>query len=342
MVPRLRHPSVPRRLLPRDRRAQRARRGQPAGQRLAHLHGVLLAPVTLAFGAPVTFAVLVAGNLAATGDRLVPAVRPDPAACTGPARWSAARSPRFAPGMVSQSNAHLHMTAAVAGAADRLVRDPARPGQTRGAWRDRPDRAAARRPGRAAVLRRRGGAVPHRGHPGAVRARVRGGRPAGRRGWRRRSSLGLGLAAGLAAALLAYPLWLQFPGPQSAERRRLPAVVLLRRPGQLHRHLAAVAGRRRRRRAAGQRARRVHHVLRRAAAARRARRRPCGCGGARPSSRRRSPRSCCALLALGPDRRHGRRADRAAGPVLAAVRAAGDRVGAADAVRPGRDPAARP
>jgi hypothetical protein len=72
--------------------------------------GVLFAPVTLAFGAPVSFALIVAGNLAATG-----------------AGWYLlfARSLRyhrlgaavggmftaFAPGMASHANAHLHITA---------------------------------------------------------------------------------------------------------------------------------------------------------------------------------------------------------------------------------------
>ncbi|WFE24971.1 hypothetical protein O7623_16205 [Solwaraspora sp. WMMD791] len=72
--------------------------------------GFLMAPVTLAFGAPVTFALLVAGNLAASAIafylmfvRLVGAHRF--AAAVGGAFCG------FAPGMVSQSNSHLHMTA---------------------------------------------------------------------------------------------------------------------------------------------------------------------------------------------------------------------------------------
>src|SRR6185437_6261381 len=54
------------------------------------LLGVVMAPVTLAFGAPVSFAVIMAANFGATVG----------AAFTA-----------FAPGMVSQANAHLHMTA---------------------------------------------------------------------------------------------------------------------------------------------------------------------------------------------------------------------------------------
>ncbi|MDG4763840.1 hypothetical protein O7632_06915 [Solwaraspora sp. WMMD406] len=72
--------------------------------------GFLMAPVTLVFGAPVTFALLVAGNLAASAIafyflfvRVAGAHRL--AAGVGGAFCG------FAPGMVSQSNSHLHMTA---------------------------------------------------------------------------------------------------------------------------------------------------------------------------------------------------------------------------------------
>jgi hypothetical protein len=72
--------------------------------------GVLFSPVTLAFGAPTTFAVLAAGNLAATAvawyllfARLLRTHRV--AAAVGGAFCG------FAPGMVSQTNSHLHMTA---------------------------------------------------------------------------------------------------------------------------------------------------------------------------------------------------------------------------------------
>lgn len=72
--------------------------------------GALLAPVTLAFGAPVSFALLVAGNLGLTAitwyllfSRTFGAHRA--AAAAGAALCG------FAPAMVSQSNAHLHMTA---------------------------------------------------------------------------------------------------------------------------------------------------------------------------------------------------------------------------------------
>ena len=74
------------------------------------LHGVLMAPVTVLFGAAVSFAVLVALNLAATaagwylllvrGLRLRRGAALVGGVVTG-----------FAPGMISQSNSHLHMTA---------------------------------------------------------------------------------------------------------------------------------------------------------------------------------------------------------------------------------------
>jgi hypothetical protein len=73
-------------------------------------HGVLMAPITLMFGAPVSFAILLTGNLVATAigwyllfSRTLAATRP--AAALGAALCG------FAPGMMAQSNAHLHMTA---------------------------------------------------------------------------------------------------------------------------------------------------------------------------------------------------------------------------------------
>ncbi|NUR72711.1 MAG: hypothetical protein HOU81_18000 [Hamadaea sp.] len=72
--------------------------------------GVVLAPITLIFGAPVTFALLVPVNLAGTAiawyllfTRTVRAGRF--ASAVGAALCG------FAPGMISQSNAHLHITA---------------------------------------------------------------------------------------------------------------------------------------------------------------------------------------------------------------------------------------
>jgi hypothetical protein len=74
------------------------------------LHGVIMAPVTLLFGVPVSFALLVAVNLAATaaGWYLLfsRGLRLGRMAAVVGGAFAA-----FAPGMISQSNSHLHMTA---------------------------------------------------------------------------------------------------------------------------------------------------------------------------------------------------------------------------------------
>jgi hypothetical protein len=71
--------------------------------------GVLLTPVTLAFGAPVSFAVAVTGNLAATGIAwyllFARTLRLHRAGAAVGAAFTA-----YAPGMIAQSNAHPHMT----------------------------------------------------------------------------------------------------------------------------------------------------------------------------------------------------------------------------------------
>ncbi len=176
--------------------------------------GLLLAPVTLAFGAPVTFSLLVAGNLAATGigwyllfARTLDVHR---AGALIGASFAA-----FAPGMVSQSNAHLHMTAAwlvppIVWCVVRLAH------QTEVSWRT----------ARTGLLL--GGLVAVQFFVGeevlfltavtlalftlvfvvTARPSVRVAPP---------FVFGLGLGAALAATLLAYPLWLQFHGPQSAD-----------------------------------------------------------------------------------------------------------------------------
>ena len=74
------------------------------------LHGVLMAPVTAVFGAAVSFAVLVALNLAATGAAWYLLF----ARTLGMHRAGAAVGAAlvaFGPGMMSQSNSHLHITA---------------------------------------------------------------------------------------------------------------------------------------------------------------------------------------------------------------------------------------
>jgi hypothetical protein len=91
--------------------------------------GVILAPVTLMFGAPTSFAVAVTANLAATaiGWYLLFArtLRLRRAAAATGAAFCA-----YAPGMISQSNAHLHMTAqwlvpVIVWCVIRLARTPA-------------------------------------------------------------------------------------------------------------------------------------------------------------------------------------------------------------------------
>ncbi|NJC64880.1 hypothetical protein HC028_10245 [Planosporangium flavigriseum] len=90
--------------------------------------GVILAPVTFTLGAPVSFAIAVAGNLAATGIAwyllLSRTLRLHRAAAATGAAFCA-----YAPGMVSQANAHLHITAqwlvpAVVWCVVRLARTP--------------------------------------------------------------------------------------------------------------------------------------------------------------------------------------------------------------------------
>ncbi|MCW3814613.1 hypothetical protein ONA91_09110 [Micromonospora sp. DR5-3] len=182
--------------------------------------GVLFAPVTWAFGAPVTFALLAAGNLAGTAvawyllfTRTLRARRL--AAGLGAALCG------FGPGMVSQSNGHLHMTAqwlvpVIVWLVVRLLRaaDPA--GRPAG-----PDR---RRLASSAV-----------GLATAVTAQLFVGEEvlfltavtlammALAYGLTDRALLrralpefggGLMIAAGLALLVLAYPLWYQFAGPQ--------------------------------------------------------------------------------------------------------------------------------
>ncbi|MGR6317283.1 hypothetical protein Q2K19_06555 [Micromonospora soli] len=182
--------------------------------------GVLLAPVTVAFGAPVSFALLAAGNLAGTAVAwyllLTRTLRTRRlAAGLGAALCG------FGPGMVSQSNAHLHMTAqwlvpVIVWLVVRLLRaaDPA----------GRPDGPDRRRLVTSAVGL--AAAVTVQVFIGeevlfltavtllvmtvayglADRALLRRALPA--------FAGGLLTAAGLALLVLAYPLWHQFAGPQ--------------------------------------------------------------------------------------------------------------------------------
>ncbi|MEU5726554.1 hypothetical protein [Micromonospora sp. NPDC047738] len=182
--------------------------------------GVLLAPVTWAFGAPVTFALLAAGNLAGTAvawyllfTRTLRARRL--AAGLGAALCG------FGPGMVSQSNGHLHMTAqwlvpVIVWLVIRLLRaaDPA--GRPTG-----PDRwrLASSAVGLAAAVTAQlfigeevlfltavTLLVMALAYGLTDRALLRRALPT--------FGGGMMVATGLALLVLAYPLWYQFAGPQ--------------------------------------------------------------------------------------------------------------------------------
>ncbi|MET7833521.1 hypothetical protein ABZS44_11900 [Micromonospora sediminicola] len=190
--------------------------------------GVLLAPVTEAFGAPVTFALLVAGNMAGTAFAwhllLTRTLRAGP-----PAAALGAAVCGFGPGMVSQSNGHLHMTAqwlvpVLVWLVVRLLRaaDPAgRP--------DGPDRrrAASSAVGLAVVatvqvfvgeevlfLTALTLAVMAVAYGMADRDLLRRALPT--------FAGGLLCAGGLALVVLAYPLWVQFAGPQGVADGMFP------------------------------------------------------------------------------------------------------------------------
>ncbi|MEU5947403.1 hypothetical protein ABZ793_17800 [Micromonospora sp. NPDC047465] len=205
--------------------------------------GILLAPVTLLLGAPVTFALLALANLAGTAvawyllfTRTLGAHRV--AAALGAALCG------FSPGMVSQTNSHLHMTAqwlvpVIVWLVVRLLRaaDPA------GRATTGPDPAARAAAGDAVDRRQAlAGRPDHRrivssavGLAAAVTAQVFIGEEVlflcaltllvmavtyavTDPGLARRAlpgfAAGMVLAAGLALLVLAWPLWFQFAGPQ--------------------------------------------------------------------------------------------------------------------------------
>ena len=174
------------------------------------LHGVLMAPVTVLFGAAVSFAVLVAVNLAATaagwylllvrglGLRRVPALIGG--VVTG-----------FAPGMISQSNAHLHMTAQwlvppIIWFVIRMARGTTRRNTVMsGIWLGLLIAAQLLLGEEVLFLT-------------AITAAIYFGVYAlTRREWARRVAprvfAGVGLAGLVALPLMAYPLWMQFSGP---------------------------------------------------------------------------------------------------------------------------------
>lgn len=183
--------------------------------------GAVLAPITLLFGTGTSFALLVAGNLAATAISWYLLY----ARALGAHRVAAAIGAGFcgfAPGMISQSNSHPHMTAqwlvpAIVWGVLRLVQaaDP----------RHGDGPAAARRLVVAAVALATLVTVQvFVGEEvlfltavtlGLLAIGYAAAAPAFARRVLPRFSLGILLTMGLAAAALAYPLWVQFKGPQS-------------------------------------------------------------------------------------------------------------------------------
>ncbi|MFC5923547.1 hypothetical protein [Micromonospora vulcania] len=193
--------------------------------------GIACAPITLLLGAPVTFALLAAANLAGTAlawyllfHRTLRTRRL--AAALGGALCG------FGPGMISQTNSHLHMTAqwlvpVIVWLVVRLLR-AADPGPTPPAG-TAPEEAPPTGPNRRRMFSSAAGLAA------AVTAQVFIGEEvlflaAGTllvmavsyafadRDLARRAlpgfAAGLAIAAGLALLVLGYPLWFQFAGPQ--------------------------------------------------------------------------------------------------------------------------------
>ncbi|WP_238012661.1 hypothetical protein KZZ52_55670 [Dactylosporangium sp. AC04546] len=174
--------------------------------------GLLFAPVTLAFGPHYTFLVVTAVNLAATGTGWYLLL----ARTAGLHRLAAlvgGAFAGFAPGMVSQSNGHLHMTAAwlvppIVWCVLRLATDPL---------------AGAGRTIRRGLLL--GALVTAQFFVGEEvlfltatgLALFCGTYWLLRRPSVARLAAGLAIGGALATLLLAYPLWLQFHGPQSVD-----------------------------------------------------------------------------------------------------------------------------
>ncbi|MEO3775288.1 hypothetical protein ABGB16_00250 [Micromonospora sp. B11E3] len=191
--------------------------------------GVLFAPVTLLFGAPATFALLAGINLAGTAlawhllfTRLLGARRP--AAALGAGLCG------FGPGMISQTNSHLHMTAqwlvpVIVWLVVRMLRAADPLAGRRKAGGDREGRPG---PDRRGVLTSAVGLaatvsvqvfvgeevlflcaatllVMAVAYALTDRALLRRALPG--------FAAGMLLAAGLALLVLAYPLWFQFAGP---------------------------------------------------------------------------------------------------------------------------------
>lgn len=196
--------------------------------------GVLLTPITLLFGAGTTFAVLIAGNLAATAIGWYFLYSRTLRAHRLPAAVGAAFC-GFGPGMISQSNSHPHMTAqwlvpVLVWCVVRMVRlAAARPGTATADPRpeqtaDRPVGGWRRLLGLAVLLAALVSIQVFVGEEvlfltAAALALMTVGYTvaAPRYAWRALPRFGLALlvAGVLAATVLAYPLWVQFNGPQS-------------------------------------------------------------------------------------------------------------------------------
>lgn len=184
--------------------------------------GFLLAPVTLTLGAPVAFAVITVGNVAATAIAFYLLF----ARTLGLHRAAAAVGGAFtgfAPAMVSQSNSHWHMTALwllppIVWSLIRLVRAAGAHDQRRivtsGLWL-------------AALV------VVHvfLGEEVLYLAALTmlllaGAYALMRRQWARRVApgflAGMAIATGTATLVLAYPLWVQFAGPGSVPNGPFP------------------------------------------------------------------------------------------------------------------------
>ncbi|MGC5377268.1 hypothetical protein ACPXB1_02170 [Micromonospora sp. DT68] len=190
--------------------------------------GIVCAPITLLLGAPVTFALLAAANLAGTAlawyllfHRMLRTRRL--AAALGGGLCG------FGPGIVSQTNSHLHMTAqwlvpVIVWLVVRLLRasDPGRtPAGSARALPSRPDRR--RMISSAAGLAAAVTAQVFIGEEVLFLAAVTllvmaisyavADRDLARRALPGFAG-GMAIAAGLALMVLGYPLWFQFAGPQ--------------------------------------------------------------------------------------------------------------------------------
>lgn len=182
--------------------------------------GVLFSPVTLAFGAPTTFAILAAGNLAATAiawyllfARTLGAHRA--AAAIGGAFCG------FAPGMLSQTNSHLHMTAqwlvpAMIWMVVRLLRAADPEGRPGGVDRNRVVACGVGLAWLVALQTFVGEEVLFLTALTLAAMTIAYAAVRPRFAWRVLPGFvaGMLVAVTLGALTLAYPLWFQFAGPQ--------------------------------------------------------------------------------------------------------------------------------